>query len=247
MTDFSYIGSGKIYLKVNGASAGLVHVGNCSSLKFNITADKKKLKDFTKPGGGTYNSVTRIEAVEAAMSVHDFSAENLAIALYGTASAIAAGAITDESLVGCYKGAFNKTLYPIDTTVAPVVTSSPAGTTYVEGTDYTVTEAGFEWLSGATFTDGATLLVDYTKKAGNAVEALIQSAQEYQMVFAGLNEARSGKAVSVEAYRVKFDPAQNLDLIGDDFGVLELVGEVLKDTTKNGTTLSQYFKAQVVT
>jgi len=247
MTDYSYIGSGKIYLKIVGASAGLVHVGNCSSLKFNIANDKKKLKDYTKPGGGIYNSVTRIESVEAALSVHDLSAANLAIALYGTASAIAAGALVDEQLVGCYKGGFNKTLFPIDTTVAPVITSSPAGTTYVSGTDYTVTESGVEWLSTATFTDAATLLIDYTKKAGNAVEALLTSAQEYQLVFAGLNEARSGKAVSVEAYRVKFDPAQVLDLIGDDFGVLEIVGEVLKDTTKNGTTVSQYFHVQVVT
>jgi hypothetical protein len=91
------------------------------------------------------------------------------------------------------------------------------------------------------------MFVGYTKKAGNAVEALLNSAQEYEIFFDGLNEARSGKAATIHAFRVKLGAAKDLALIGEDYAVLELEGAVLKDTSKNGTTISQYFKAQIVT
>jgi len=58
-----------------------------------------------------------------------------------------------------------------------------------------------------------------------------------------LNEARSGKAVVIHIYRQKLGAAQNLALIGDDYAALEISGKVLKDTTKTGAGVSQYFKA----
>lgn len=247
MTDYSYVGSGKVYARVVGAAAGLVHLLNCSKLAFAVSEDVKELKDFTQPGGGTYNEVRRVSAVEASIVMHDLSPENLAIVLRGTSAAITAAAITDETLTAVYKSSFAKTAYPIDTSVAPVITSSPAGTTYTLDTDYTVGESGITFLSGATFTNGVNLLIDYTKKAGSVIETFLTAAQEYELVFAGLNEARSGKAVSIQAYRVKMGVPQNLDLISDDFAALEVTGKLLKDTTKNGTTVSQYFKVQIVT
>jgi hypothetical protein len=117
----------------------------------------------------------------------------------------------------------------------------------VANTDYVVTAAGLEIPTGSTITTDTDIHIDYTPAAGNAVEALTGSAQEYEIYFAGLNEARSGKAVNVHAYRVKLGAAQNLSLIGEDYLALELAGKVLKDTTKTGAGISQYFKTQIVT
>lgn len=63
MTDFSYIGNGKLHLRVAGSAAPLLMVGNCSSLRFSVTEEIKSLKDFTNAGGGTYNEVRRVEGV----------------------------------------------------------------------------------------------------------------------------------------------------------------------------------------
>jgi hypothetical protein len=49
----------------------------------------------------------------------------------------------------------------------------------------------------------------------------------------------------VTAHRVKVGAAQNIGLIGDDYAALEVSGKLLKDTTKNGTSVSQYFRVAI--
>jgi hypothetical protein len=118
--------------------------------------------------------------------------------------------------------------------------------TLLADTDYTVSGAGILLTSTASVTDGQTFQIDYTKKAGSVVNALTSSSQEYELAFEGLNEARSGKPVSIQAYRIKIGAAKNLSLIGEDFAALEMGGRVLKDTTKTGSGVSQYFKIKLV-
>lgn len=77
------------------------------------------------------------------------------------------------------------------------------------------------------------------------VQALTESAQEFAISFAGLNEARSGAACSVEVFRAKFSPMKNIDLISDDFGRLTLEATVLKDSTKTGAGVSKYFTIEI--
>lgn len=246
MSDYHYIGVGKVYMREYGASAGLIHVGNVSALAVAISEESKKAKDYTKGGGGTANEVRRVDAATMSMTWLELSPSNLSKALFGTTGAIAAGTVTDE-VITAYVGALVPTAYPIDTTVDPVVTNSGGGTTYIKDTDYTVTAAGIEIpSSGSAITDAQSLKIDYTKKAATKVEALLNSAKEYEIYFAGLNEARSGKATNVRFHRCRIGAAKNLELIGEDFAGLEVEGELLKDTTKNGTTISQYFVAQVV-
>lgn len=306
MSDYSYVGSGKIYLREAGSSAGLLPVGNCSALSFSVTEETKELKDFTNPGGGTYNEIRKVSSVEASISAHDFSPENLAKALFGNTSGIVAGAVTGES-VALYKGALAPTLYQIDESVTPVVESvagnaagaranttavtlgqylvpatpngfyykvttpgstggtiptfpTTPGATVTDGTavltcmgrialaidtDFTVSGSGLVLVAAARITDGEAYEIDYTKKAGDIVQALTNSAKEYEMVFEGLNEARSGKPVTLHVYRLKLGAAANLGFIGEDYGVLEMAGKVLKDTSKTGTGVSQYFKVKL--
>jgi hypothetical protein len=305
MTDYSYIGVGKVSIRVAGSSAPLRHIGNVSALSFDVTEDVKELKDYTQAGGGTYNEVRRVSSVEASMTLHDLSPENLGVVLFGDVNAIVAGSVSNEAHT-IYLGGLVKTTYPINTASSVTVTAgddavtranstaynlgdyivpatpndyyykvTTAGTTagspptfgttvggtttdgtatltcmgkttLVANTDYSVTAGGIYIESDAAATDGEAIEVDYTKAAGSEVEALLNSAQEYEIVFDGLNEARSGKAVIVHVFRQKIGAAQNLGLIGEDYAALEVSGKVLKDTTKNGTTVSQYFKVQVV-
>lgn len=246
MSDYSYIGVGKVYMRVFGADAGLLPVGNVSALSLAISEETKELKDFTQAGGGTYNEVRRVESVEVSLTIHDLSPDNLAKAVFGDASAIAAGTVTDE-VQTAYVGALVPTNYPINTASPVVVTNTAGSTTYTADTDFVLTDHGITIpLTGSAIVDSQDIKIDYTKKAGNSVEALLNSAQEYELVFAGLNEARSGKAVTVKLHRVKLGAAADLALIGEDYAGLELSGKVLKDTTKNGTSVSQYFKVDIV-
>ena len=245
--DYSYLGSGKVFARVVGAADGLRFLGNVTDLTLAIAEDKKELKDRTQPGGGTYNEVTRIDSVEATIKMSDLSPENVALALYGAAAAITAGAVANEAATA-YTDTFIKTAYPINTSLTVTVTGagspSPA---YSAGTDFVVRGGGIEIPSGSTIPGGTPIQIDYTKKAGYDVQALVVAAQEYELVFDGLNEARSGKSVIVQGHRVKFGPAAALALLSEDYAELEVKGKLLKDTTKNGTSVSQYFGVQIVT
>lgn len=308
MTDYSYIGVGKVSMRVAGSATAREFVGNVSSLGFSVEEDTKDLKDYTKGGGGSYNEVRRVSAVTCKMTLHDISPENLARAVFGNTSSVAAGAVTDEAITEVYAGGISITAYMIDTDAAVTVKHAQfAASARANSTAYTLgqyylpatpngyvykcstagTSAGsppsFSTTMGATFSDGTAtfrvvgitaaltedthfvasgggitpdattpniydgeaVIVSYTKKAGDAVEALLNSAQEYELFFDGVNDARSGKSTTVHAFRVKLGAAKDLALIGEDYAALELEGKVLKDTTKNGTSVSQYFKAQI--
>lgn len=240
MADKSFIGKGKVYLDGR-------QVGNVTSLSLAIEEEKIELKDYTSSGGGNYNSLTRIDSVGMDAILSDYSADNLSIGLFGTTSAVAAGAIVDESITAPADLTGNplvKTAKVIDTSVAPVVTSDPAGTTHVEGTDYEISSAGIIITDGGGISASDPLLVDYTNKAVDVIEALTTSAQEYELIFDGLNEAQSGDPVVITIFRAKFGPTAGLEMIGDEFGEITLTGDALKDTTITTAGLSQYIKIE---
>jgi hypothetical protein len=240
MSDYSYLGSGKIYLRDRSGSLGFTEVGNCSALAFNVTEDTIELKDFTQSGGGTYNEVKRISAVESAITMHDLSAANLARALYGTTSAVTTGTVTDESH-SANKGEF----VPTNFLASAITTVKVGASTKTEGTDYEVVPGGISILASGTIADASTVLITYTKAVTDVVNALTSSGKEYEMVFSGLNEARSGKKVRVSAYRVKIGALASMGLIGEEFAAIEATGKLLKDTSKTGAGVSQYFKVEI--
>lgn len=243
MSDYSYLGSGKIYLRVSGAAAPLAEIGNVSKLEFAVSEEVKELKDHTQPGGGTMNEVRRISAVEVSMTLHDLSPENLARALYGDASVLAAGAVADESHTA-YLGGLVRLAKPASAVAA--VTNQAGTTTYTAGDDYELRAGGLFIPAGSSIPDASAILVDYTALAADLVQALVDAGQEYELAFAGLNEARSGKACDVDAFRVKIGALSSLSLIGDDFAGLEVKGKLLKDTGKTGVGVSQYFTVRMV-
>lgn len=304
MSDYSYLGVGKIYLKESGAALGHLEVGNCSTLNLGVTEEEKKLKDFTAGGGGTRNSVKRIDTVTASFTMHDLNGANLARALYGATSAVTSAAVTGEALT-VYPDALspfafipastptptivpaqasataraNTTAYALGAYVTPATTNgyyykaTAAGTsgssipTYpttiggtvtdgtvtwtcagktalVSGTDYEIRGAGVYAFSDSTIA-GETWTAGYTKAATDVVQALVTSGKEYELVFDGLNEARSGKKTRITAFRVKPGALAQLALIGEDYAGAEVSGEVLQDSTKVGDGISKYFKLEI--
>lgn len=169
MANYAYMGKGIVSLTPEGGGTAR-DIGNVSSLQFTVNENIIKQPNYRTPGGGTYASVNRIESVEFTATLHDFSPENLAMVLFGTA-----------------------------TTAGGVAT----------------------------------------------IEALTSGAKIFKMEFEGVNEAATGKTVTVTVHRAKIGAAQGLGFIGDDFGALEITGEVLIDTSIVGAGLSQFFKVEM--
>ena len=238
MAEYSFIGKGEVFLRIKGAAAPMRPIGNVTELNVSINEDEKSLANFLTAGGGKANSLRRVQDVQVSMAMSDFKSENVSLAVFGNAAEVVGASVTDEAVTG-YLGGLIRLANANPSNV--VLTSSPAGTTYVLDTDYTVNSAGIYALPGATFADAAALLASYDYGTQQVVQALMNSAQDYELVFAGLNEAQSGKAVVVDIHRLKFGATSGLPLIGDDFASLPLTCEALQDTSKGGGE-SGFFK-----
>lgn len=245
--DYSYIGTGKVYVKDANVAGGLIEVGNCSKLEFSVEEDAIELRDYTSPGGGVLNEVRRVKGVTATMTLHELKPENIAIMLYGTSAAVNAGDVADEVVVG-YPGALSRLAHaaPVDVVVKNDFEGAPGGTIFEEGLDYEVRPGGIFILGGTgTIAAGQTLHVAYRYGSEDVIEALVAAAKEYALHFEGLNEAQSGKPFLVDAHRVRFGAAKAFGLISDAFAGFELTGKLLKDSTK-GAGVSPFFKATSV-
>jgi len=247
MADQSFIGKGTIYVKLYDATNAWRPIGNVSKLELSIGQEKKDLLDYTNPGGGKYNSLTRITEVTANMTMHDLDGENIAMAVYGSNTLTSSTAqVTGEShssvKVSTTWGGFIPTVRLINTSNTSV-TVTVGATTHTVTTDYVVKPTGIFITPASAITNGSTVVLTYYPVAENVIEALVNSGYEWALHFDGLNEARSSKPASVDLFRVKFTPAQGLSFIGDDFAAMEVSAEVLSDSTQS--TGSKYFDIQV--
>lgn len=249
--NYSYLGKGPIYAgEVGGA---LLPVGNCSSLQFSVSENKLTQPDYTNPGGGSAASVSRIEEVTGSLTLLDISPKNLSLAYRGTDKEVTGGtSVTDERHTAYPGGLVVLDDTPdISDTSTITVNLDPDGTPVVltENTDYEVTRAGIVFLEGSTnVTDasiGHDIGVDYDKADSVVMEALVNAGKEYRLVFDGLNEAQSGKAVTVQAHRVAFSPTQGTSFIGDEFAELPLEFTVLSDQSIAGADISKFFKVSM--
>ena len=237
-----YLGSGQVFARIAGAAVALLAIGNCSMLEPTVKEDKQTLKDYTKPGGGTYASVSRIDNVSIKLKLHDLNPTNVARAIFGSEAVVATGTVLDEVTIG-YKGGLMPLAHVNPTAV--VVTNSAATTTYVAGVDYEVKGGGLLILETGAITNGQSLKTDYAFAEYTKVEAMTTGSVILELHFEGLNEADSGKPVILDVYRAQLSPTKALSLLGDKFSDLEVEAEVLKDPTKTGTGISQYMRVKM--
>lgn len=243
--DYSYLGSGSLLIREYGAAAPFLSVGNCSALNFAPQEDVKSLPDYTQPGGNKRNEVRRLTGVDINYTFHDFSAENFARGLRADASTIAAGTATAEAVVA-YLGGYA----PLSKIATAITSVEPVGggTPYDVDDDYELRDGQLYIPSGsaipAPVAGAANCEVDYSFAAQKKVEALVNSNKQYEAMFVGLNEAKSGARVRVRAHKISGGILQQMALLGEDFGAGEIAGALLSDSTKSGAGISQYFTVE---
>jgi len=218
-------------------------LGNSSAFQFSFAEEEKKLLDYSSPSGGVAASVKRITDVIGSIDMREFTAENLALALWGTTVALSATPITDEAGYKIVPNIFVPTKRLINTSVEPVVKK---GATMILAADYTVSPAGITIASTITtgsVSSGDAITISYTPLSGADVQALINSAPDISIHVDGVNEV-DGKRLVFKGYKAKLGVAQNVSLIGDDFGTLQASLTFQKDETIVTPGKSQYFELQ---
>jgi hypothetical protein len=245
---FTYFVSGKLYVREYGETSAFEWPGLVDTVNLAIAEQVIDLPDRTQPGGGIYDQVRRIQNVTVTINHREFRPALLARALFGENTSVAGAAVTNEEHEATL-GGFIFLDHPGPYTGVNISTSSSPGVPITADGNYTVEPGGIAIDADSPDIDeGETLLIDYTHPAYVRTQAIRTAAPEVEIVFVGENEARDEKEVRVRLHKVRLGAAAEQALLsGDDFGALQLTGEVLKDTTIVGAGLSQYFYEDQVT
>jgi hypothetical protein len=228
MKDFSF--QGKIYLGENlgaGKPGRLVWVGDQSSCQLQLSSDSE---DRTETYSGKRLQSARLTTGITAtlnLTLRYFTPENVKLGLYAQASNVAASAIPGEELPDDLV-AGDKVVLDRTVGVTGLTIEDAAGAAVVLGTNYTFDpDAGL-----ITIVDPGALqqpfVAEYSHAAFTSMPLFTADPPERYLFLDGVNTL-DGSRIRMHLYRVRFDPASELDLINDSFGELALVGAVLYD------------------
>ena len=218
-------------------------VGNASGLRYSFTEEKKELLDYRDAAGGVADSFSRIDQFELGLDLREFTAENLALAFWGTSAALTATPIVDEAGYKVQAGKFVPTKRAIDTSVAPVLKE---GAQVIDTAAYTVSAGGITFASTLTtagLVDGDAITIGYTPLAGADVQSLISSAPTVSILFEGVN-ASTGKVMIARFWKVKLGVAEGFEAIGEEYGTLPIKAEVLKDESIVAGGVSKFMQLE---
>jgi hypothetical protein len=248
----AFIGKAKVRIGLYSAgstfkSRPLRYLENTSRFELGFTEEEKKLADFTNATGGVDASSKRISDITGSMDARHFTAENLALALWGSTSALGATPIVAETGFKIVPNMFLATDRLIDVSVAPVLKK---GATTILAADYTYSPGGVlisSTITTGTVVSGDAVTIDYTPKASSDVQALISAAPDVSLLLEGINEIDS-KYTTIKIWKAKLGVAQGLGFITEDFGTLTMSVTIQKDETVSAAGgKSQYFMLETQT
>ena len=236
---------GQVYARAYGSTALPLPVGNVLELTLDHKEEVNRQDDMTALGGGTHAEVRRVTDVTIAMKMADVNVVNLARAALATVAGVASGTVTDEPFTLSALGALLP-LAHIGATAVTLKKGATAGTATVVAPagNYEVRSEGI--LIPTTAPDLVVtdkLWVSYSYGDYALVEALTTKSVELELLFAGLNEAESGKPVQINVWRLSQGVTKQLALLKKGFNSLDVEGTVLQDHTKTGVGISKYYRA----
>ena len=243
MSGFIGYGEASIADFDSGASFGLRGfrlVGNQSKLSYGFSLDTQEQKEYRTPAGGSSETLQRIDVVSGQLELLEFTPENKALAMWGLTSVVSVTPITGEAHV-IRAGLFIPTEQMINTSVAPVVTAN--GSTTVDTADYIVSAGGIliaSTITTATVSEDDPITIDYTPLASTDVQALLTTAPIVSIFFNGGNRVNGKKAVR-RIHKAKLGAAQEINVIGSEFGSLVIPYTALRDTSIPDTGLLSQF------
>lgn len=232
------LNAGVVYARAVGSATALQSIGGLEEMTIDIDEDIKKQSDFSRAGGGNRSQVSRIKSVNMKAKLQDLNMVNLARAVFGTSSSVAANTVVGEAVVA-YEGGLIRLAHLNPSSV----TLKKAGVTVAAAGNYEVRPEGlFIFDAAPGIADLDALTVDYSHSGYDLIQALTSTAPILEMSYAGVNEAMEGVSKVVDLFRVQLGATKSLGFIDKDFGTLDVAGEVLMDPTKTGVGLSKFMR-----
>ncbi len=242
-----FSGQGKVLIgqRLSDGTAGILRwIGNASVFRVAQNEDTVERKESYTGNRLPNRRMTRGRGGEITITFDEFSKENMAIALLGQNTLVAASAAVTNS-------AFPTGAIVGDTLVMPrknvsavtIKDSTGAPKTLVLGTNYTL-DAFAGTITLLDLTAGGAYVqpfkADFTPGAVNVVGAFKLLSTEVYVRMDGIN-TDDGSRVICDVFRTRLSPSRQMDLINDDFNDFEVAGSVLADLTRQSTDASGQF------
>lgn len=226
-------------LTTGGAAAtGLEFIGDASELTLDPAQEFVEHQEHQSGDGKKDVRIPRMTTMTGNLVLDNTGAANFKRFMRGKLTAIAGATVTDESHTAPAVGkSFLLDKNPA-TTPAIAITSDPAGTTFVAGTDY-IQEGRVIYVPTGSTLAGDPILVSYTSADSTQVDLFGENFKEYYLYFQGFNTVNR-KAVTLELFKVSFDPAALGNLLGDEITQMTVGFEALFEPLKSTANLQGF-------
>jgi len=234
------LGKGKVYFDrftSAGAATGERFLGNCERFEITTTDERVQKHSSAEAAAPLLASAVTRRTPEVAITLDEFTKENIALVLMGDESALAqsADSVTDEAHNGVKQGRYYKLAYR---NVSSVVVTGEGGTpTYVLNTDYEVdaVTGRIYIVPDGSITDDTNVLVSYDYAADTSAYVKGGSASKIEGSMRFKPDPSAGPKWEVEIWKVSISPDGALALIGEDYANAPLKAEILADSTNHPT------------
>lgn len=247
MPGFSGVGKVTSYTRSSGGLplAGIFW-GNCPSFKLSHSPNSTERNSSMSTDRGPLRRMTNATGVELEVVCDEFNKANLKRAVLGREDAGSAatgqsytaptGLVAGESIKLPHKNISNVTI--VDSAGTPA--TLPPANYEVDAFDGSIRLIAITGSGGAALTQ--PFVVGYDRGAVAVMAGLAVAEPELYIGFSGIN-VDTGLPVAVDAYRVRFQAAEVIDWISNDYVDFTFKGTVLQDTTKQVSDVGgNYYK-----
>lgn len=241
-----FSGQGKVLIGTrqgNGLPGVLRWVGNASVFRVAQNEDTVERKESYTGNRLPNRRMTRGRGGEITITFDEFNKENMAIALLGQNTLVAAGAaVTNFSFAtGAVVG--DSLLLPSKNVTAVAVRDSSGAPKTLPPAQYDVdlfagTITLLDLTTGGPYVQ--PFKADYTPGAVNVVGAFKLLATEVYIRMDGINTDDGSRCIC-DVFRNRLSPSRQMDFINDDFNDFEVAGSVLADLTRSANSAGGQF------
>ena len=231
---------GRVYLgkrDINGNPIEVRSPGNVADLSLSLKTDVIEHYESQTGQRAVDLRLVKQKSATVALTIEEFTKENLALALYGNHETGTGGSVTNEAIGPNAGGATPVVgdryfLAHPKVSALSIVDSAGTPATLTLGTHYTadVDFGAIQFLDVTGLT--APFKASYTYGAVTEIGIFTQPLPERFLRLEGVNTAASNAKVLIELYRVAFDPLKKFDIISNDLNKFEMEGSLLADASK---------------
>jgi len=226
--------------KITGTGAGLTFIGDASELTLDPSQEFAEHSEHQSGDGRKDVRVPFSTTLTGNLVLDNTGTANLRDFMRGKLSTIAGATVTEETHTAPAAGKSFLLNSEIVTAVTSITDGAATPVPYTAGTDYIVNGRVIYVPVGSTMA-GDSVEANYTSGNATKVDLFGENFKEYYLYFNGFNTINK-KRVSVELFKVSFDPAGLGNLLGDEILQMTIAFEALFEELQatNNTTLGGF-------